>query len=78
MSHPPGDNGVNVSRVTDTQCHQVGIQSSDALKSQSDVTSRGEVQEVRGQIVGTRSPVNQRGVDLRDRQVERATGQRES
>lgn len=71
MAHPPGHNGVNVSWVTGTQRHQVGVQCPDSLQPQPDVTSRREVQEVRGQIIGSRAAINERCVDLRERRGER-------
>lgn len=71
MAHPPGHNGVNVSWVTGTQRHQVGVQCPDSLQPQPDVTSRREVQEVRGQIIGSRAAINERCVDLRERDGER-------
>lgn len=46
LSHPPSDNRVNISRIASTQGHQVGIQCSDSLKSQSDVTRRRKIQQI--------------------------------
>lgn len=56
---PPGDDGVDLSGVAGAQRHQVGVERSDSLKLQSDETSRREVQEFRGQIIGSGSAVNQ-------------------
>lgn len=52
------------------QGHEVSIECSDSLQPQPDVASRGEAQEFRGQVICSRSPIDQRGVDLRDRQTE--------
>lgn len=64
VSHPPRDDGVDVSGVTRAQCHEVSIERPDSLKPESDVTGRGKVQEFRSQVICSRSAVDQRGVDL--------------
>lgn len=69
-SHPPGDNRVDVSGVTGAQGHEVCVERSDSLEPQSDVASGTKVQEVRGQIVGSRATIDQGCVDLRDRRVQ--------
>lgn len=38
VSHPPCDDGVDVSGVMRAQCHEVSIECSDSLKPESDVT----------------------------------------
>lgn len=70
-SHPPCDDGVDVSGVTCAQGHEVSVERSDPLQPQSDETSRREVQEFRGQIISPGSAVDQRGVDLRRRKGEK-------
>lgn len=38
-SHPTGHDGINFSRVTAAQCHQISVKRPDSLKSKPDVTS---------------------------------------
>lgn len=60
------DNGVDFSGVFVSKHHQVSIQGADPLEPQADIASRGEFQELRGWIISTWSPINQRNVDLRE------------
>lgn len=63
-SHPSCHDGVNIFGVTECQGHEVGIQRSDSLEHQPDVTSRGEVQQGWRGVICTRAAIDQRGVDL--------------
>lgn len=38
-SHPTGHDGINFSRVSAAQCHQISVKRPDSLKSKPDVTS---------------------------------------
>lgn len=58
------DNGVDFSGVFMSKHHQISIQGADPLEPQANIASRGEFQELRGWIIGTWSPINQRNVDL--------------
>ena len=60
------DNGVNFSGVFVSKHHQVGIQVTNPLEPQATIASRGEFQELRGWIISTWSPINQRNVDLHE------------
>lgn len=63
-SYPAGDNGVYIFGVTITQGHEVGVECADALQTQSNKASRGELQQLGRQIISTRTTVYQRRVDL--------------
>lgn len=63
-SHPSCHDGVDIFGVTECQGHEVGIQRSDSLEHQPDVTSRGEVEQGWRGVICTRAAIDQRGVDL--------------
>lgn len=58
------DNGIDFSGVFVSKHHQVSVQGADPLKPQANIASRGEIQEFRGRIISTWSPINQRNVNL--------------
>lgn len=62
--HPSRHNGVDISGVTQCQSHEVGVQGSDSLEHQPDVTGGGEVQQGRGGVICTGTAIDQRSVDL--------------
>lgn len=62
--HPSRHDGVNIFGVTECQSHEVGVQRSDSLEHQPDVTGRGEVQQGWGGVICTRTAIDQRRVDL--------------
>lgn len=70
-AHPPRHDGVDISGVMECQSHEVGVQRSDSLKHQPDVTGGGEVQQGRGGVVRTGTAIDQRRMDL---QADRQTG----
>lgn len=62
--HPSRHDGIDISRVTECQSHEVGVQRSDSLKHQPDVAGGGKVQQGRGGVICTGPTIDQRRVDL--------------
>ena len=73
-AHPSGYDGVQIMLIVEGQGHEVGIQGSDSLELQADVTGGSEVEESRGGVFGAGSPIDQRGVNLHPHQPHGATG----
>lgn len=62
--YPSRYDWVDLFGVIECQSHEVGIQRSDSLKHQPDVTGRCEVQQGWRGVICTRTAVDQRRVDL--------------
>lgn len=64
-SYPAGYNRVYFFGVPVAESHEVSVECSNSLQAEADVSSRGEFQQGWGEVICTRSAIDQGCVDLK-------------